>query len=188
MNILSALLVALGLSMDNLAVTVASGCCFRGRIPRLYVLKVSVVFAAAHFIMFAGGWFCGVEAGRYIGAVDHWIAFFILFFIGLKMIKESRQRKDSSEVCSLLPFKTLLALAAATSVDALLAGMGLAFAASAFWPTVWMLAACVLITSVTGFYLGTWLGRKFGKVMEAAGGAVLVLIGVKLLLEGLGIC
>lgn len=187
MNILSALLVALGLSMDNFAVTVASGCCHHGRVPASYIFKTGALFALAHFAMFSVGWLCGEGAGRYIGAVDHWIAFFILVFIGGRMIKEARREEVSADACRLHSFKTLLSLSVATSLDALLVGMGLAFASSAFWPTVWTLAACVLVTSVTGFYLGAWLGRTFGKVMEAAGGAVLVLIGVKLLLEGLGI-
>lgn len=187
MNILSALLVALGLSMDNFAVTIASGCRHRSRIPAAYTFKAGVLFAAAHFIMFSAGWLCGAGAERYIGAAAHWIAFLILLFIGGKMIKESLSHQDTGDVCALHSFKTLAPLSVATSLDALLAGMGLAFASSSFWPVVWTLSACVFVTSIAGFYLGAWLGRKFGKVMEAAGGAVLALIGVKLLLEGLGI-
>lgn len=173
--------------MDNFAVTIASGCCHRERVPAAYALKVGVMFTLAHFIMFSAGWLCGAGAGHFIGAVDHWIAFLILSFIGGRMIKESRAEEAAPDVCSLHSFKTLCVLSVATSLDALLVGMGMAFADSSFWPLVWMLSACVLLTSVTGFYLGAWLGRKFGKIMEAAGGAVLVFIGVKLLLEGLGI-
>lgn len=187
MNILSSLLVALGLSMDNFAVTVASGCCHRTHIPWAYICKVSVCFTLAHFVMFAAGWLCGAGAGRYIGALDHWIAFLILLFIGGRMIKESFFAQAETDVCSFHSLKTLLALSVATSMDALLVGMSLAFASSSFWPTVWTLSACVFVTSWAGFYLGAWLGRKFGKIMEGVGGAVLVFIGVKLLLEGLGI-
>lgn len=187
MNILSAFLVAVGLSMDNFAVTIASGCCHRERIPALYILKVGVMFSLAHFIMFALGWLGGAGAGRFIGAVDHWVAFLILVFIGGRMIKESRSDDSCPDVCTLHSFKTLCVLAVATSLDALLVGMGMAFASSSFWPLVWMLTACVFLTSVSGFYVGAWLGRKFGKIMEAAGGAMLAFIGVKLLLEGLGI-
>lgn len=187
MNILSSLLVALGLSMDNFAVTVASGCCHRLRIPKTYILKVSVLFALAHFAMFSAGWLFGAGAERYIGAVDHWIAFLILVFIGGRMIKESRGKQEKEDACELHSLRTLLALAVATSVDALLVGMGLAFTAAPFWPTVWTLSACVLATSAAGFWLGAFLGRKFGKIMEALGGVVLIVIGLKLLLEGLGI-
>ena len=114
MNILSALLVALGLSMDNWAVTIASGCSHRNAISQTYIFKVSALFSLAHFVMFSGGWLCGAGLGRYIGAVDHWIAFFILVFIGARMIKESRGAKEGSDVCLLHSFKTLLALAVAT--------------------------------------------------------------------------
>ena len=188
MNILSSLLVALGLSMDNWAVTIASGCSHHDAIPKSYIFKVSSLFAIAHFAMFSGGWLCGAGLGKYIGAVDHWIAFAILVFIGFRMIKESRSREESGQdVCVLHTFKMLCALAVATSLDALLVGMGLAFTAAPFWATVLMLTACVFVTSWTGFYVGAYLGRKFGKVMEALGGAVLILIGLKLLLEGVGI-
>ena len=187
MNILSALLVALGLSMDNFAVTIASGCCYRSRIPAAYAFKVGVMFASAHFMMFSAGWLCGAGAERYIGAVDHWIAFLILLFIGGKMIKESRSNKEDASVCTLHSLKILATLSVATSLDALLVGMGLAFASSSFWPVVWTLSFCAFVTSIAGFYLGAWLGHKFGKLMECLGGLALVSIGVKLLLEGLGI-
>ena len=187
MNILSSLLVALGLSMDNWAVTIASGCSYRDHIAKSYIFKVSALFAAAHFVMFSAGWLCGAGVGKYIGAVDHWIAFAILVFIGARMVKESRQNQAAADVCTLHSFKTLCALAVATSLDALLVGMGLALTAAPFWVTVLMLTACVFATSWSGFYVGAYLGRKFGKVMEALGGVVLMLIGVKLLLEGIGI-
>ena len=187
MNILSSLLVALGLSMDNWAVTIASGCSHREAIAKAYIFKVSALFAAAHFVMFSGGWLCGAGVGKYIGAVDHWIAFAILLFIGARMGKESREEKAEEQACVLHSFKTLCALAVATSLDALLVGMGLAFTAAPFWATVLTLTVCVFATSWSGFYVGAYLGRKFGKVMEALGGVVLILIGVKLLLEGVGI-
>lgn len=187
MNILSSLLVAMGLSMDNWAVTIASGCSHHKAIAKSYIFKVSALFSAAHFLMFSGGWLCGAGVGKYIGAVDHWIAFAILVFIGGRMVKESRQNRPEEDVCTLHSFKTLCVLAVATSLDALLVGMGLAFTAAPFWATVAMLTVCVFATSWSGFYVGAYLGRKFGKVMEALGGVVLVLIGVKLLLEGVGI-
>lgn len=187
MNILSSLLVALGLSMDNFAVTIASGCASRRQIKQRYILTVSSLFALAHFIMFSAGWLCGAGVGKYISAVDHWIAFAILIFIGGRMIKESRGAKDGPDVCTVHSFKTILMLSVATSLDALVVGVGLAFTAAPFWLTVGTLTACVLFTSYAGFYLGSFLGRRFGKVMEVLGGLSLVCIGVKLLLEGLGI-
>ena len=188
MNIFSSLLVAVGLSMDNWAVTIASGCACRQKIAKTYIFKVSSLFSVAHFVMFSAGWLCGAGLGKYIGAVDHWIAFFILVFIGGRMIQSAMESAANEQnVCGLHSFKMLSALAVATSLDALLVGMGLAFTAAPFWITVCMLTVCVFVTSWSGFYVGSFLGRKFGKVMEALGGIVLVFIGLKLLLEGVGI-
>lgn len=97
MNILSALLVALGLSMDNLAVTIVSGCSHQNKIPLSYIGKVSALFAVAHFMMFSVGWLGGAGFDRYIGAVDHWIAFGILAFIGVRMVKEAQNPQVEKE-------------------------------------------------------------------------------------------
>lgn len=187
MTILPSLLVALGLSMDNFAVTIASGCSHHNTVSKGYIFQVSALFSLAHFVMFSAGWLCGEGVGRLIGAVDHWVAFFILAFIGFRMVKESREAKAENDVCLIHSFKTLAVLSVATSVDALLVGMGLALTQAPFWLTVWTLVTCVFITSWTGFYLGVFLGRKFGKAMEALGGLALIVIGLKLLLEGVGI-
>lgn len=177
----------MGLSMDNFAVTIASGCCHHAKIPVRYAGKVSVLFTLAHFVMFSGGWLCGEGLGRYISSIDHWAAFGILAYIGGQMVRNSRQKEDEPDVCALHSFKTLLMLSFATSVDALVVGMGCAFTEVPFWPVVGMLCACVLVTSWAGFYLGAFLGRRFGKLMEALGGLVLIGLGIKLLLEGVGI-
>ena len=187
MNILSAFVVALGLSMDNFAVTIASGCADRGELKHARVLGVSVSFALAHVIMFCAGWWGGRELGRVIDRFDHWIAFFVLAFIGLKMIKEAFEHKEKPELCRRLSVKTVLALAVATSLDALLVGMALSLSAAPFGLTLSFLALCVLATSYSGFFLGSFLGRRFGTVMEVLGGAALLAVSVKVLLSGLGI-
>lgn len=190
MLIWSSLLVALSLSMDNFAVTIAAGCAEHCRLRVRTVLGVSFAFALAHFVMFSAGWVCGAQLGKHIDRFDHWIAFAVLAFIGGRMIKgsfEPVQAEAEPAVCRLNTPKTILALAVATSLDALLAGVGLSFTPAPFWLMTGALAACVLITSCCGFWLGAQLGRRFGKIMEALGGAALVFIGLKLLLEGLGI-
>lgn len=190
MQIWSSLLVALSLSMDNFAVTIAAGCAEHCRLRMRTVLGVSLSFALAHFVMFSAGWLCGAQLGKHIDRFDHWIAFAVLAFIGGRMIKgafEPVTEEESSQLCRLNTPKTILALAIATSLDALLAGVGISFTPAPFGLTVGALAVCVLATSCCGFWLGAQLGRRFGKVMEALGGAALVGIGLKLLLEGLGI-
>lgn len=185
MNILSSLLVALGLSMDNFAVSIASGCCNR-KISWRYSVSVSVLFALAHVVMFSAGWFGGRELGRFISSVDHWIAFVVLAFIGARMVWQARGPEETDpELCRVHTLGTLLMLSVATSIDALLVGVGLSFTAAPYLLTTGTLAVCVLLTSLTGFVLGSYLGRRFGRVMEALGGLALVAIGVKLLVEGL---
>ncbi len=187
MNFLSAFIVALGLSMDNFAVTIASGCAEHGAVKHGRTLAVSFCFALAHVLMFCAGWWGGRELGRMIDRFDHWTAFFVLVLIGLKMIKESFEKKQSPDLCRVLSFKTVLALAIATSLDALLVGMALSLSAAPFILTLLCLALCVFVTSYGGFFLGSILGRRFGSLMEVLGGLALMGVGTKVLLSGLGI-
>lgn len=177
----------MGLSMDNFAVTIASGCACQKSVRRARTFWVSLSFACAHVIMFGAGWWGGRELGRFIDRFDHWIAFFVLAFIGLKMIKEAFEKKQGPDLCRVISAKTVAALAVATSLDALLVGMALSLTAAPFWLTLWFMAGCVFATSYAGFYLGCYLGRRFGVVMEVLGGAALMAVGAKVLLSGLGI-
>ena len=168
--------------MDNLAVALAAGCNRTTALPRGATVQVGILFAAAHFVMFSLGFFSGHELMLWIGNVGRWVATAILVYIGLHMIYESRQPAHLKNTNVLNSFKMQVILALATSVDALLVGIGLGLAAAPFWLTVLLLSACVFVTSVGGFYAGHWLGRRFGQVMEIVGGCVLILIGVKWLL------
>lgn len=190
MLILSGLLVALSLSTDNFAVTIAAGCAEHCRLRARTVWGVSAAFAAAHFVMFTAGWLCGEQLGRWIDRFDHWVAFAVLVFIGARMVRgafEKQADKEASALCRLNTAKTVVALAIATSLDALLVGVALSLTDAPFWLTVITLTFCVLGTSCLGFWLGAKLGRSFGKIMEALGGVALAGIGTKLLLGGLGI-
>ncbi len=186
MNMLASFLVAAGLSMDNLAVTVSAGCSHQVKGCSRTLWQVSLLFAAAHFVMFTIGFEGGVllHAGKRIAP---WLACAILVFIGLRMIKNAFTAQGKEQTPLLNSFRTQMLLALATSVDALLVGAGLAFATVAFWQTALALVLCVFITSLCGFYLGRYLGHKFGRNMEMLGGLVLVFLGVKVLLEGVGI-
>ena len=186
MNILSSFLVSAGLSMDNLAVTVSAGCARSGQSSMRLIMQVSLLFALAHFVMFSIGFEGGVllHAGRVLGA---WVACIILGFIGARMIKEAffTTLRDACPIFTSL--KTRLALAMATSLDALFVGAGMSLAGASFWQTQILLVLCVFVTSWCGFYLGGYLGKKFGRNMEILGGCVLIALGVKVLLEGVGI-
>lgn len=183
---LSSFLVAAGLSMDNLAVTVSAGCAQRPAGCARALVWVSVLFAAAHFVMFSIGFEGGMllHAGKTIAP---WLACFILVCIGGRMIKEAFELHEENCPTLLNSAKTQVLLAIATSIDALWAGAGLAFTAASFWQTVLVLVGCVFVTSLCGFELGRFLGSKFGRNMEVLGGSVLIFLGVKVLLEGVGI-
>lgn len=187
MNVLSSFIVALSLSMDNFAVTIASGCCSGGKLRPGYILSVSFCFVLAHILMLSVGWLGGQGLGRWIHHIGYWVAFGVLVWIGGKMVKEALSKK-AENVCRILPLKTIFVLAVATSLDALLVGMALSLTAAPFIETLCFMAGCVLVTSISGFYLGHLLGRRFGTIMEVSGGVALAAIGVRVLLSGLGIC
>lgn len=186
MNMLSSFLVAAGLSMDNLAVTVSAGCSQQTKGHSRTLWRVSFLFALAHFVMFAIGFEGGIllHAGKKIAP---WLACAILVCIGIRMIKNAFASHGQAQPPLLNSFHTQIMLALATSMDALLVGAGLALATTSFWQTTAVLVVCVFITSLCGFYLGRYLGGKFGRNMEILGGLVLVFLGVKVLLEGVGI-
>lgn len=187
MNIVSSFLIGASLSMDNLAVTISAGCSHHLKGHRGTIWQISLVFALAHLVMFSIGYEGGtlLHAGRVVGAV---LACAILGWIGARMVHGAWKPNPQPDGCPLLhSFKTQVALAVATSLDALWAGVGMAFSSAVFWQIVSALVVCVFITSLSGFYLGQFLGRTFGRKMEMIGGAVLILFGVKVLLEGVGI-
>lgn len=186
MNMLSSFLVAAGLCMDNFAVTIAAGCSQRTRFSRRNILFISSSFALAHVIMFSAGWLGGWELGQRMNRWDHWIAFFLLAFVGVKMIKEAFEEEHEPQLETRLSWRHLV-IATATSLDALGVGVALSLENAPFWTTLVFMAVCVFLTSCAGFWLGRLLGKKFGTIMEVAGGLVLVGLGVKILLSGLGI-
>ena len=189
MNILGAILVALGLSMDNLAVAVAAGCQGKGALPHGIIIQISVLFALAHFVMFSAGFLGGHELVRWIGAAAGWAACGILVYIGVTMVLASQKTPEnpSARPELLTKVKVRFLLAFATSLDALFVGMSFGLAQNQWGITVLCLTGCVFVTSVGGFFMGSFLGRRFGTIMEVLGGLVLVLIAVKLLLERGGI-
>lgn len=187
MNILSCLLVALGLSMDNSAVTAAYGCVHQRRASAAYILRVSTAFTLAHFTMFSLGWLLGDGIGHYVGKIAPWIACAILVGIGGHMIKESLEENAESALPEVLSLKVLLGLAVATSIDAWMVGMGMGVVYAPFLLTLILMCVCVFITSWGGFYVGALLGNRFGRRVGIGGGIALMLVGVKVLLEGLGI-
>lgn len=185
MGFIELFLTAVGLSMDAFAVAICKGLKMQ-RLNLKQTALIAVFFGGFQALMPAIGWLLGSNFKKYIVSFDHWIAFLLLGFIGGKMIYESF-KEDDEEVNNSFAIKELFVLAIATSIDALAVGITFAFF------EVHILSAITII-GMTTFLLaaaGVFIGHKFGAVYktkaELAGGIILVLIGIKILLEHMGI-
>ena len=173
MSFVELLLVAVGLSMDAFAVSVCKGLSVK-KLGVKHALIAGAYFGGFQFLMPVIGWFLGSRFEHIITSFDHWIAFGLLAIIGVNMIQESFSKAE--ELNDDFGVKTMLMMAVATSIDAL--AVGVTFAC---------LEVSILPSSALGIYIGHIFGLRFKAWAERAGGAILILIGVKILLEHLGI-
>lgn len=186
MSIVELLLIAVGLSMDAFAVSVCKGLSTQKLKPTHYLI-IGAWFGGFQALMPLIGYFFGSTFEKYITSFDHWIAFVLLALIGGNMLKEGFS-KDEENVDPSFSFKTMLVLALATSIDALAVGVTFALL-----PDVNIVAAVSLIGCVTfalsavGLKVGNIFGTKYKSKAEIAGGVILILIGLKILLEHLEI-
>ena len=185
MSFLELLLVAVGLSMDAFAVAVCRGLEMR-RIDYRQALLIAVFFGGFQALMPVVGYLLGAGFERYISAFDHWIAFALLAFIGGKMIWEA-VRGGEEEQPQELDLKMLLMMAVATSIDALAVGITFAFLRMDILSSALTIGATTFLISFGGVAAGNRFGARYKQKAEIVGGVVLVLIGVKILLEHLGV-
>ena len=178
-------ILAVGLSMDAFAVSVCKGLSIRALMPRHAVI-VGVWFGAFQALMPLAGWLLGAAFADMIAAVDHWIAFVLLAFIGGNMILEALGRGEEDCDPSLAPL-AMLVLAVATSIDALAVGVTFAFLRVDIVPAVALIGTCTFFISAAGVKVGNVFGARYKSKAELFGGGVLVLIGLKILLEHLGL-
>jgi putative Mn2+ efflux pump MntP len=184
MDLFFVIMLAVGLAMDAFAVSVSCGLCV---VKRRYwkALKAALFFGFFQWGMLSLGWLAGFTFRTFIEPVDHWIAFVLLAFIGIKMWKESLD--ENSEPMNLTSLKMVLALALATSIDALAAGIGIsALGYPILIPSV-VVGAITFGLSFAGVLLGCWMSNyKFiGKYLSRIGAIILIGIGVKILIEHL---
>jgi putative Mn2+ efflux pump MntP len=185
---LELVLIAVSLSMDAFAVSLCKGLCMkRMRYGRATV--IAFFFGGFQAVMPLVGWMLGTQFAQYITRWDHWIAFILLSYIGGKMIWESLRGKPD-ETCATddrLDLKELLLLAIATSIDALAVGVTFAFLGTDVVPAVLEIGVITLALSFAGVWIGNRFGTRFKRGAEIAGGVVLILIGLKILFEHLGV-
>lgn len=189
MDLISTLLLGVGLSMDAFAVSVTNGLIVR-RLRFRFAAKMALCFGLAQAIMPFLGYTLGRGFAEYITAVDHFIAFGLLAFIGIKMIIESIKQNTEDECCQDEPdIRTLLIMAIATSIDALAAGVSLALAGTpnsiAIIPAAGLIGLVTASICLCGAYIGRLCGSRIKKGAEILGGFVLVAIGIKILIEHL---
>lgn len=182
-------LIGVGLSMDAFAVAVCKGLSMP-EVRKKDCFLIALFFGGFQALMPFLGWVLGKQFEQYIVSVDHWIAFVLLGFIGGKMIAEACKKEEDAvvekNVCS-LDIKELFLLAVATSIDALAVGITFAFLQMPIIEAISIIGVTTFFLSIVGVYVGNIFGSKYEKKAELAGGVILVLIGLKILLEHLGI-
>ena len=198
MTFVELLLIAIGLSMDAFSVSVCKGLTTK-RFSWLMALICGLWFGLFQALMPIIGYFLGAQFQELIEAYDHWIAFGLLALIGANMIGEAVRRVEEDnatmgaksgerrETSSALDFKTMFLLAIATSIDALAVGVSFACIQVKLWSSVIIIGITTFLFSVLGVKIGNVFGSKYEKSASIIGGIILILIGLKILLEHLGI-
>ena len=184
MGLIELFLIAVGLSMDAFAVSVCKGLAM----PKCTFKKAAIVglwFGGFQALMPAIGYILGAQFQETIASIDHWIAFVLLALIGGNMIHEALDN-DEEEADASLDVKTMFLLAVATSIDALAIGITFAFLKVNIIPAVCFIGIVTFIISFAGVKIGNVFGVRYKNKAEIVGGVILILLGLKILLEHLG--
>lgn len=189
MGLIELCFIAVGLSMDAFAVSICKGLACREQNLRSNLLA-GLYFGGFQGLMPAIGWLLGVRFSEAITSIDHWIAFVLLSFIGGSMIQESRSDAEEEELDASFGFRAMLPLAVATSIDALAVGVSFAFLGMTgreILGAAALIGAVTFVLSAVGVRVGSVFGSRFKSRAELCGGVILIFIGLKILLEHLGI-
>ena len=184
MDIVTLLFIAVGLAMDAFSVAITDGITIK-KIKLANALKIAMFFGVFQFGMLYVGNLLGSAFEKYIVAVDHWIAFVLLMFIGGKMFFDAIKCDEDEECENPLSFKTLTVLAIATSIDALAVGVSIVTMTESVLFAASIVGIVAFLFSFAGVYIGNKCGDLFGNKAEIIGGIVLMGIGVKILVEHL---
>ena len=183
-------LLGIGLAMDAFAVSVCKGLGMR-RLNKKQTLIIGLYFGGFQALMPLIGWLLGSQFQKYITSIDHWIAFILLSFIGGKMMIEAIREWYEEETVDVmdapLDHKNMLVLAVATSIDALAVGITFAFLDTPIIEAITIIGITTMIISIIGVVVGNFFGSRYKSKAEFIGGLILVLLGLKILLEHLGI-
>ncbi len=187
MGAVELMLVAIGLSMDAFAVSICKGLGMK-RINIPYSLTIALFFGGFQALMPCIGWFLGTQFQMYIVRIDHWIAFIMLCFIGVKMVKDSLNDEGREIYVGVKPdYRELLLLAVATSIDALAVGLTIAFLNGSIVLSSAIIGIVTFVITLFGVWVGVRFGSRFEQKAGVFGGVLLIGIGLKILFEHLGI-
>lgn len=184
MGFIELLLIAVGLSMDAFAVSVCKGLSVK-KVGVKHAALAGLYFGGFQFLMPVIGYLLGFRFESVIESIDHWVAFVLLAFIGGNMIKESFGKGE--ELNDDFGVRTMLLMAIATSIDALAVGITFAFLEVQILPAAGLIGVTTFLLSFVGIYIGNAFGTRYKSRAELAGGIILVVIGVKILFEHLGV-
>ena len=185
MGFIELIILSIGLAMDAFAVAICKGL----SMSKMNWKKASIIglyFGGFQALMPLVGYLLGINFQEKITSIDHWIAFLLLGIIGINMIKEAIS-KDSEKQNDSIKFKDMLILAVATSIEALAVGITFAFLKVNILLAISLIGIITFIISVFGVKIGNLFGDKYEKKAEFAGGIILILLGIKILLEHLNI-
>ena len=180
------ILLAVGLSMDAFSVSVCKGLGMR-RVDWRTTLILALAFGAFQAGMPVIGWALGSQLLWLIEPVDHWIAFGLLAFIGSNMIREAVSGDEDEDSTEVVGMREVLVLAVATSIDALTVGIAFASLSVNIWLSVSLIGIITFALSIVGVLVGNQFGMRYQRFSQIVGGVILILIGLKVLLEHLGI-
>ncbi len=184
MEYIELLIIAVGVSMDAFAVSICKGLSVRQLRPG-HAGITTLWFGGFQALMPLVGYYLGVSFADAVSSVDHWIAFILLGIIGGNMLKESFQKDDDLNVDPDFSFRTMLAMAVATSIDALAIGVSFAFLNVDIWQAILLIGVITGLFSAVGVYIGNMFGSRYKSKAEFAGGFILIAMGFKILIEHL---
>lgn len=190
MTLLEIFLIGIGLSMDAFAVAICKGLAMPDKVDRKGALLIALYFGVFQAVMPALGWLLGSQFARYVTQMAPWIAFVLLAWIGGSMIRESLSKEEKEEAeMGAVSHKELLVLAVATSIDALAVGVTFSMLelAVSIGAAVALIGCTTFVISLGGVYVGNVFGARYKGKAEFVGGVILILIGVKILLEHFGV-
>lgn len=185
MSLLTLFITAVGLSMDAFAVAICKGLAMK-KLSWKKALIIGLWFGGFQALMPTIGYLLGTRFESYVTAIDHWIAFVLLALIGANMVKESFSKEEESSNDA-IDFKTMFLLAIATSIDALAVGVTYAFLQVRIVPAVSFIGVITFTLSIVGVKIGNVFGLKYKSKAELTGGIILIVMGIKILLEHLGL-